>query len=1572
MSNSHSSTNFDEFFSENNFYSAPTNDSSNHINKLRSSIQIPNSISSRSIKDGLRQDNEVLTLRLPTFTSRTSMIKSSPSLRALESILNEKSKNWTPGTIAEQVTEEEEEEEEDEEKNDGEEQSLDDDENALNQLDALDIRNKYSPQRKAAPVSFKNPNETLETVNSMQTFETADEAIEYDNGITNRSSNKRASKTSHMTKSSISTISGSGYSTDDTPILGQPPTFQNFTQHNVESPQLKVIETGVQQRLGSKDDTLINDTTESPTNDISEETVSVDLPQFTPHNSSHYAAKERNEKTQNKFKSNFSNTTNNSNLDTRDKKLDNLSSNSQATVETLSIQSGGRPKKHQHHHHEFNTRTSQNFKKSAFAPLSKPAIPAQNNNPEKKFSAPRYDDTIINLGTKSSTSEPQDFDPDMNYEPYKKSKLNSKKSNKGDSKPTSMLSVLTPNQENLQKGGGKKSNISNEEAAPSKNKAQSPMPTTPQRSPHLRSNSSFSLNFAKKSSRDEGKPQLLHKRSSTMDDLNKASRSNMRVNDAPTEKKKFSFRTLFKSKSKSHELNKSLEPIDTRAQQVTGKSYSTTNIPLHRLEDSPTTKHQNRTDLLLPPLTKTKSNISIMSVFKKNKSSDQLYSMGKAKESNTEEPKEEVSAKESANESSTPKEKHVDDFDGSPILLDERFTTKPPSKAAATPGSINFIREVSDNNVALTTAERSSESSDVDQDEFEDADEDVRERDEDAEEATKKEQEEEEDEEEEEEDEDDDDRLSFDPSADEKFDVYDSKNLQANPPVQRVSNHQQGEEILLIPPLIQDTQFGSPFKVDYESSPDIKRPARILETAPSACNSAFANTDDAKPFSASLSPSASPVPKRYPSRKEDKNYQLLGEALFPRSLSAHEVESIVSLERSRSLKSIKSNKRSSFVNYDGSDDNIVHYDGPTSSPHNSGGITRSGSILKNSASKPSNLSKEIEPSSIDANILDDDYDEEAVPNSSSVYSQPSGASFIKSQFQSSPRSDDQCLQFNLTEGSDLHEFMEFSDFIDVDNLTFNYSPSAVTGSASASPRPDINEPKFDVNERIRAEATTDTEKGQLSSKEKMVDPPDIRFDDDDGEEAEQNGAVLSQLRSPPTLRIDTVDFPNSTASHNSPVPLIVESRTPSPSPLSMNTTESPKTSVEVVDGFEKLGGKVNRDTLAANDDTTLDDSENDRDYGNTVVDSDQHLKEVNPQCSNNVAEERDSDDNATEVISNSPILDSAYRTTKKSKSSNNNRPISMSFKGLNKPSFSGKIAQHDLRSSDSHQSFTISFNDDLSSVGGGFGTSSDDEEEEDDEEEVQEDMGQVPTIRGDEGLSLINNQPNQEYSEYEKENLVPTSKEAQVGVNSRKQQQQQQQRNTQPDSYEYNDQSQNKTPPSKSRSVFGKESNYQNNSVESSNGSYSPDFRIPLPPPPFGTKFSHNKIPSISDQSSTSSSPRSFTSMLSRWKRSNNSNNNNNNNNNNNTSNGNHGSVNILAPRVAPPPPVPTKQSGVRFSSRIILYDTYNDEEYDRHPDTATCNQLTPLLAQQIKEEMNMIKSEMEVHVESRCYTQFF
>lgn len=62
----------------------------------------------------------------------------------------------------------------------------------------------------------------------------------------------------------------------------------------------------------------------------------------------------------------------------------------------------------------------------------------------------------------------------------------------------------------------------------------------------------------------------------------------------------------------------------------------------------------------------------------------------------------------------------------------------------------------------------------------------------------------------------------------------------------------------------------------------------------------------------------------------------------------------------------------------------------------------------------------------------------------------------------------------------------------------------------------------------------------------------------------------------------------------------------------------------------------------------------------------------------------------------------------------------------------------------------------------------------------------------------------------------------------------------------------------------------------------------------------------------------------------------------------------------------------VKFSSRILLYDTYGEEEYDRKPDSATCNNLTPQLAMDIKNELNQLKSEMEVHEDSRCYTHFF
>lgn len=46
----------------------------------------------------------------------------------------------------------------------------------------------------------------------------------------------------------------------------------------------------------------------------------------------------------------------------------------------------------------------------------------------------------------------------------------------------------------------------------------------------------------------------------------------------------------------------------------------------------------------------------------------------------------------------------------------------------------------------------------------------------------------------------------------------------------------------------------------------------------------------------------------------------------------------------------------------------------------------------------------------------------------------------------------------------------------------------------------------------------------------------------------------------------------------------------------------------------------------------------------------------------------------------------------------------------------------------------------------------------------------------------------------------------------------------------------------------------------------------------------------------------------------------------------------------------------ISFSPRIQFYDVWSATEYDRRGDIATCNRLTPMLAQQIKEELNTFK----------------
>jgi hypothetical protein len=60
-----------------------------------------------------------------------------------------------------------------------------------------------------------------------------------------------------------------------------------------------------------------------------------------------------------------------------------------------------------------------------------------------------------------------------------------------------------------------------------------------------------------------------------------------------------------------------------------------------------------------------------------------------------------------------------------------------------------------------------------------------------------------------------------------------------------------------------------------------------------------------------------------------------------------------------------------------------------------------------------------------------------------------------------------------------------------------------------------------------------------------------------------------------------------------------------------------------------------------------------------------------------------------------------------------------------------------------------------------------------------------------------------------------------------------------------------------------------------------------------------------------------------------------------------------------------TIKRNATFSPRIQFHDTWPSGEYDRRGDIATCNRLTPMLAQQIKEELNNFKMVSLAH---RCW----
>ncbi|QWU89449.1 hypothetical protein CA3LBN_003772 [Candidozyma haemuli] len=609
----------------------------------------------------------------------------------------------------------------------------------------------------------------------------------------------------------------------------------------------------------------------------------------------------------------------------------------------------------------------------------------------------------------------------------------------------------------------------------------------------------------------------------------------------------------------------------------------------------------------------------------------------------------------------------------------------------------------------------------------------------------------------------------------------DSANIAADPP-QRHAHENFGEELgleptdnLRLPEYKSDASFGSPLlKYRFNETPGSKPPQSNRS---------------------SLNP--------------PRSDQLLGEALFPKSLNPHEIESIVSLERSRSMRSIKSNgKRSSYINYNGSDENVIVYSGEAgqSSPRS---MKRAGSILKNSSSM-SSLNGVVH--SIDQAVADklpspvEAHETEELENP--------GLGLLPTLDFQSFNQDNFAEGFMNNDSENLQDFIEFSDFIDVDNLEFPSSPVQV----SSPPR----EPSLPS----------------------VVDSGEFTFGSDLQDQNKQESApqgdknIQSVISEPNEETIVTPAEPIASKENGS-----------------VNEPDEEKPIQETQQQLE--------DVSAKNSPKPQDETQ----------DSEPSLMIVDGPCENPTSVKSTPKlGTADDAITKSPILGTAYQmamneAVARESPSNVARPISMSFKGFKGPA----ISKQAIAKTGSHQSLNMyDSSNESSAVGQGFG-SSDDESDEDiysSEDDSENDIGHGFSVK----------KPAQAPG------LKSTGNAANRGVPSPK--------------------------------MMGLQ-------------------------PPTGP-FYHDRIPSLSDQSAASS-PRSLTSFISRIKKS-----------------------PMASPKVA------YKPGGVRFSSRIILYDTYNGEEYDRHPDIATCNQLTPLLAQQIREELNEIKSEMEVHQDSQCYTHFF
>ena len=457
-------------------------------------------------------------------------------------------------------------------------------------------------------------------------------------------------------------------------------------------------------------------------------------------------------------------------------------------------------------------------------------------------------------------------------------------------------------------------------------------------------------------------------------------------------------------------------------------------------------------------------------------------------------------------------------------------------------------------------------------------------------------------------------------------------------------------------------------------------------------------------------------------------------------------------------------KRNSFINYSGSNENIVH--GEDRYEPNS--ARRSSSILKNSES-----SRSLQ---IDEVMGDHSVEESGILESLAASNLRDKGTIeqvlLSSEKKGVPDSANDSEHDGFSFDGDFDDFIEFTDFIEPAQLNFSPVESVTSFEAVAQPS---------KQEEVIAEP--------LSAPFSPVT-------------AEQSPILTNKLVPTPTAA------------------LFGEAKPQSPS---SKATEHSKLgqSVPKADTFSpKL--RISHPSSSLKSHSPLSYS-SDRDLA----------LQMSPELTRSPLPETKVTPEATSL----PIFESAFRENKPTvingKSTHNNRPISMSFKGLDSRSFQGKLAMHDMRNLSSHQSFNISFDDSEASgnIGNGFGSSDD---------EVDDDL-------------------------------------------------------------------------------FDESSDFVDSPIESTRREpLTAAQKFNLMPPQF------NRLPQNSNLS-----PRSLSSFISR---------------------------NFKKPLS------PKMKAGVKFSSRIVLYDTYSGDEYDRHPEIATCNQLTPILAQQIREELNNLKATMEVH----------